>query len=183
MGDPGTFKTIADGVSADSQWLEGLYANYRPGLRRFLVGVVRDGNIADDLVQATFAKAAETGEDVPPDAIKAWLYRVAFNEAMTWKRRLRVDREAKRKRAEETKPPGESPDEALARVELIQRVRQAINQLTEAQQLVLRLRIYEEMTFAEISAETGKPLGTVLTHMRRGLERLRQKLGRAEETK
>jgi RNA polymerase sigma-70 factor (ECF subfamily) len=59
-------------------------------------------------------------------------------------------------------------------------VRQALGQLSEAQQLVLRLRIYEEMTFAEIAAQTGKPLGTVLTHMRRGLEKLRQKLKRQE---
>jgi RNA polymerase sigma-70 factor (ECF subfamily) len=180
MVDPGNPNTIADGVSADPQWLAELYANHRAGLRRFLIGVVRDANLADDLVQVTFAKASTAGDTVRPQAIKAWLYRVAFNEAMTWKRRERVDREAKRRQAEEPDRHAAAPDEALVRRELVEQVRQALGQLSEAQQLVLRLRIYEEMTFAEIAAQTGKPLGTVLTHMRRGLEKLRQKLKRQE---
>ena len=35
-------------------------------------------------------------------------------------------------------------------------------------------RVYEDKTFAEIAAEAGLPLGTVLTRMRRGLEKLRK---------
>lgn len=176
MVDRGNFQTIAARVSADPQWLVELYANYRPGLRRFLIGVVRDRSIADDLVQATFAKAAQVGGEVRPEARKAWLYRVAFNEAMTWKRRTRVDRDAKRLRAAQGERRAETPDEQLAHREVVEQVREALGQLSEAQQLVLRMRIYEEMTSAEIAAATGKPLGTVLTHIRRGLERLRQKL-------
>ena len=35
-------------------------------------------------------------------------------------------------------------------------------------------RVYEEKTFAEIAGETGLPLGTVLTRMRRALEKMRR---------
>ena len=35
-------------------------------------------------------------------------------------------------------------------------------------------RVYEEKTFAQIAGESGLPLGTVLTRMRRALEKLRR---------
>ena len=74
MVDPGNPNTIADGVSADPQWLAELYANHRAGLRRFLIGVVRDANLADDLVQVTFAKAA-TAKGVTGEALLQMLER------------------------------------------------------------------------------------------------------------
>jgi DNA-directed RNA polymerase specialized sigma24 family protein len=48
------------------------------------------------------------------------------------------------------------------------------------QQKVLRARVYEEKKFVQIAAEMNAPLATVMTHMRRALEKLRQKLDRKE---
>jgi RNA polymerase sigma-70 factor (ECF subfamily) len=55
-------------------------------------------------------------------------------------------------------------------------VREAIERLTEDQRQVVRMRIYEEKTFAEIAEELGIPLGTALTRMRAALGRLRTEL-------
>lgn len=66
--------------------------------------------------------------------------------------------------------------DSLARKEVIEEVREAIQELPLNQQRVVRMRIYEQKTFAQIAEETGPPLGTVLTHMRRAMEALRQKL-------
>lgn len=71
-------------------------------------------------------------------------------------------------------PAGESPamisDEA-------QRARAAMNELSPEQQKVLRLSVYEGLSHDLIARSTGMPLGTVKTHARRGLIRLREILG------
>jgi len=63
-------------------------------------------------------------------------------------------------------------------IEVAQR---ALAQLGEDQREILLLGIVEGMTHSEIAMETGKPLGTVKTQMRRGLIRLRELLDHADE--
>jgi DNA-directed RNA polymerase specialized sigma24 family protein len=48
-------------VSADAVWLKTLYAEHGLRLREFVLGVLRNREAADDIVQVTFAKAAEVG--------------------------------------------------------------------------------------------------------------------------
>ncbi len=62
-------------------------------------------------------------------------------------------------------------DEALA-------ARGAFAQLRPEQQQVLRMSIYGGLSHQEIAANTGLPLGTVKTHARRGLDRVRELLAR-----
>lgn len=52
----------------------------------------------------------------------------------------------------------------------------ALTQLSEEQQRVLRLSVFEGFTHAQIAEITGIPLGTVKTHIRRGLIRVREVL-------
>ena len=53
----------------------------------------------------------------------------------------------------------------------------ALQQLRPEQQKVLQLAIYQGLSHQEISGATGIPLGTVKTHARRGLEKIRLALG------
>ncbi|MBL8825420.1 MAG: hypothetical protein JNM18_00445, partial [Planctomycetaceae bacterium] len=55
-------------------------------------------------------------------------------------------------------------------------VRQAIEQLPAEQRQVVRLRIYENRTFAEIATALKLPLGTVLTRMQLALKKLKKAL-------
>lgn len=54
------------------------------------------------------------------------------------------------------------------------RVRALLGDLSEDQRRVLRLSIHEGLSHSEIAAHTGQPLGTVKTHIRRGLIAVRQ---------
>lgn len=56
------------------------------------------------------------------------------------------------------------------------RAAEAFSRLTPEQQRVLRLSIYQALSHEEIARSTGLPLGTVKTHCRRGLIRLRELL-------
>ena len=53
----------------------------------------------------------------------------------------------------------------------------ALNQLRPEQQKVLQLAVYQGLSHHEIAQATGMPLGTVKTHVRRGLIQIREALG------
>ncbi len=55
-------------------------------------------------------------------------------------------------------------------------VRAAVARLDEPYREVVALRFFADLSLAEIAVESGRPLGTVKTHLHRGLLRLRQAL-------
>ncbi len=153
-----------------------LHAQYGGELRRLVLGVVRDPDLAVDVLQATFARAVERGHTARGETIKGWLFQVAFREALTARRRLRTRERAKRRLASLGFHPGERPEDGLIRQETIEAVREALRELPPEQSRVVWQRMYEDKTFAQIAEETGLPLGTVLTRMRLALEKLRRRL-------
>ena len=62
------------------------------------------------------------------------------------------------------------------RAERAATVRSAVARLEEPYREVVALRFFADLSLAEIALESGRPLGTVKTHLRRGLIRLRQAL-------
>jgi RNA polymerase sigma-70 factor (ECF subfamily) len=84
-------------------------------------------------------------------------------------------------RAREHKEP-ESADfgQRIAQVDEAKRAMRAMEQLSEDQQRVLKLAIHQGLTHDEIAQSTGLPLGTVKTHARRGLIRVRELLAGSE---
>jgi len=67
-------------------------------------------------------------------------------------------------------------DEPLLRLEAVQSVREALEELPPEQRQVVRMRIYEEKTFATIAKELKIPLGTALGRMRAATIKLRARL-------
>jgi RNA polymerase sigma-70 factor (ECF subfamily) len=146
-------------------------------LRRFVLGVVRDPELADDVIQATYVKVLERGHEARPESARGWLFRVAFHEALAAKRRMATrDRNYRRFAGLGSDRDPNSPDAPLIRAEVVEAVREALDRLPEEQRRVVLARIYEEKTFAEIAGESNLPLGTVLTRMRRALEKMRRTL-------
>jgi RNA polymerase sigma-70 factor (ECF subfamily) len=71
-------------------------------------------------------------------------------------------------------------EEPLLRLEAVQSVRDALEHLPPEQRQVVRMRIYEEKTFAVIAKELKIPLGTALGRMRAALIKLRARLAPQE---
>lgn len=149
-----------------------LYVEHADELRAFLTGVLRDGELANEAVQATFAKAVETGHTARQETFKGWLFRVAYHEALAIRRRQKVQKKVYRRLAWNSDESSKAPAESLLRWEQAERVRAALDELPPEQQQVVRLRIYDEKTFAVIADELQVPLGTVLTRMRLALKKL-----------
>lgn len=103
--------------------------------------------------------------------------------AMIARRRL-IDRGRKERRRLDSKPLSEGAEgvaqadasRALERGDDSQRALKALESLSSEQQRVLRMSICQGLSHERISEATGMPLGTVKTHARRGLIRLRELL-------
>lgn len=68
------------------------------------------------------------------------------------------------------------PAQLFIRAERAASIRAAVANLDEPYREVIALRFFSELSLAEIADEAGRPLGTVKTHLHRGLQRLRRAL-------
>lgn len=156
-------------------------------LKAFLFGILKDRSLIDDAYQRTVVRAIESSASVRVETIRGWLFQIALNEARQILRdekreQLRRDRLLEELSVESAVRP--SQDEASQRVEagvlhddLAIAIRRSMEKLPVEQQEVIRRRIFDGMAFSEIADAMQLPLGTVLTWMRRGLQRLRQDSG------
>jgi RNA polymerase sigma-70 factor (ECF subfamily) len=160
----------------DSKIVGDCYRDYSEMLRRYVYGLVRDAPLAGDIVQTAFVRLAEQGGQIEPTKRRAWLYRVAYNQAMLLRRQDAVGQRAGQRAAWSHEVAEEAADEGLVRAEAVEQVRAAIGRLPIKLQEIVRLRIYEEKTFAVIAKELKIPLGTALTRMRTALQQLRHAL-------
>lgn len=162
--------------SVSNNEFTALFQELRPELWRFTLGVVKDAHLAEDIVQATFTKALERRSEIRCESIQGWLFTVAYREALALKRKQAswIKTTAKLSawwltRQAETSDP-------LVAAETVERLRRGIEGLPGEQAEVVRLRIEQGLSFAEIARERHLPLGTVLTRMRLAMARLRKEL-------
>lgn len=172
--------TAADSGKLDPSLVAALYVDHGEELRRFLLGLLRDSQLAADVLQATFTKMVERGHETREESRKAWLFRVAYHEAMAWRRRQAVGDRIVRKVARSENGLSAAADEPLIRLEAVEGVRAAMEELPADQRQIVRMRIYEEKTFAVIAEELNIPLGTALGRMRAALIKLRGRLDRSD---
>lgn len=160
----------------DETVLGALYEQQAPRLQAFLTGMLRDPDLAREAVQSTFRKALESAGNVRTESLKAWLFQVAYNEALALRRRQGIEAKSLKRLSHipRNTPPG--AEEQLILEESLQRVRAALHNLPQEQARVVRLRIEQDWTFARIAEELDLPLGTVLTRMRLALQKLRKQL-------
>ena len=154
-----------------------LYELHGEQLRRFLWGVLRDNQLASDVLQTTFVALIESGGPQREEAEKAWLFRVAYHRALAVRRRDAIGEKAYRRLADSLPQGIAAVDDSLLKREEFEQVRAAVQRLPAEQQQIVRMRMYESKTFAEISTELKIPLGTALSRMRAALQKLRTALG------
>lgn len=155
-------------------WLQACYQEHVDRLRAFSLGLVRDHALSEEIVQTTFEIALSKGHEVRAGNEKAWLFQVAYHEAMRLRRRQLVHQKSLKQLAcpQEVLPP----EQQAALSESAERVRTALDSLPAEQKAIVIERMYHDRTFQEISESRSIPLGTVLTRMRLALKKLAQAL-------
>ena len=118
---------MTDEIRLEAEVVSALYVEHAEQLHRFLVGLLKDSQLAHDVLQATFAKAVLQGHTSREETRKAWLFRVAYNEAMAVRRRQNVDGRAMQKIAWSREIGSRPADEPAIRFETVAAVRAAID--------------------------------------------------------
>jgi len=133
------------------------------------------GADAEDVTQATFVAAWVGRETFDPDrgSLLGWLLAIARRKTVDRVRAAARDhRLADAVRALPEPPPTEvAPDRVVDRLV----VADELANLPADQRRVLELAFYDDLTHQQIAAVTSLPLGTVKSHLRRGMQRLKQR--------
>lgn len=148
-----------------------LFDEHIPRLRRYARALTGDRALADDLVQDCLARAWEKlslwqrGSD-----LRAWLFTILHNLYVNDLRR-------RRNRPELIALDDDAPD-PMARGDddgglVLRDLEAALQRLPDEQRAVLLLVGLEEMTYEQAARTLGVPLGTVMSRLARGRERLR----------
>lgn len=151
---------------------------YIPRLRRYARALTGDASAADDLVQDTLERALvkqslwREGTD-----LRAWLFTVMHNVFVNQVRSAAVSRTVQLDDALPDRPQPQSTD----RLE-IRDLDAALQVLPEEQRVVMLLVGLEQMTYDEAARVLEVPIGTVMSRLSRGRERLRRLMQGLPET-
>jgi RNA polymerase sigma-70 factor (ECF subfamily) len=146
---------------------------HREWVRRLARALVHDPSRADDVEQDAWLAALRH----PPrhdTGLKSWLRRLVRHRAAN------ARRAATRRQAHESVAPpqrhDDTPDDAVAQIEELQRVTRAVLALDEPYRTVVALRFYDDLDAHAIAARLSVPVETVRTRLKRALTRLRERL-------
>jgi RNA polymerase sigma factor (sigma-70 family) len=154
-------------TGADSpkiETIEELFAALESPLLSYAQRLVGELSAAEDIVQEAFLKLHSHFSDVREP--RRWLYRTIHNLALNQHRRANkflpmgaADDEGAL--LAETADPQPLPDEQIAHVESIGLVRLSLETLDERSRELIRLKFVENLSYKEISAQTGLTAGHV----------------------
>ncbi|RMG99975.1 MAG: sigma-70 family RNA polymerase sigma factor [Deltaproteobacteria bacterium] len=170
---------------------EALFRRHQRRVFAVALGIVRNEEDALDIVQEAFIKAYRSlprfkGES----SFFTWLYRITTNLCIDHGRRNKKHRassfEEQRTRIDEDGPAAErgaaglrrvtSPDEAVARKEIRDAFRAALDELPEIHRSVIVLRELQGMSYAEMADALGVPKGTIMSRLHHARRKLREAL-------
>ena len=142
-----------------------------PKLRRFAGALTRDPDWADDLVQDCIERALSRWESWRGDgSLKAWLFAILHNLYANGARRRGRFRALFRS-AEDAPEPATPARQADAVT--LHDLERALGQLPEEQRRVVLLVGLEGFSYAEVASIVDVPVGTVMSWLSRGREKLR----------
>ena len=157
----------------------------RTKLYRVAFSWCHNSALADDLVQETLSKALKNASQLrDPELLNSWLFRILNN---CWHDHFRQHREMDDiDEIEDFRYANtDTPEDAHAQNQIVDRVRAAISQLPLGQRQVLTLVDLEEFSYAEVASILGVPAGTVMSRLcraRRSLKELLQELSPSRQT-
>jgi RNA polymerase sigma-70 factor (ECF subfamily) len=159
-----------------------LVERYQRGLYNLCLRMLGSAAAAEDATQDAFIAAFRRLASFRGGSFRAWLYRIAANTCYDELRRRRarptlsLDATVAEGGLAEMAGQGPSPARQVERQETVAAIQRALDALPPDQRLAVILCDVQGMDYAEISAVTGAPLGTVKSRIARARLRLRDLL-------
>lgn len=154
-----------------------LFRHFAPRLKSYLLRLGGTAGSAEELVQETMVAVWRKADRYDPLKASAstWIFTIARN--------LRIDayRRDKHPEIEADDPalapePAEAPDAAVGREQSAAQLTEALANLSEADQALLRMSFFDDLSHSTIAGRLGLPLGTVKSRIRLAFGKLRSAL-------
>ena len=167
---------VLQAQSGSHEALNELFKNVQEPLFRYVVSLVKDRQLAEDILQEVFIRIYRKLRWLrEPQAFRAWTYQIASREAFRYLKRER--RWSDQLRDDQTLMAIPVEEHEFSR-ELIESVPQLVASLSPASRAVVVLFYLHEMSLAETAAVLDIPVGTVKSRLAYGLECLRRNFGK-----
>jgi RNA polymerase sigma-70 factor, ECF subfamily len=144
-----------------------LIVPYIPNLRRYARALIGDREGADDLVQDTLERAVRKFHLWKPGDLRAWLFSIMHNVFVNQLKARKIAYEI------EVDESIAAPMSSVTATDLMDLDR-ALAAISPDQREVVLLIALEDMTYAEVARALGIPIGTVMSRLSRGREKLRR---------
>jgi RNA polymerase sigma-70 factor (ECF subfamily) len=165
------FQLIERTLTGDRSAFSELVTKYQDRLYASMLGFTGSAEEAEDVVQDAFVRAFVKLESFQQSSqFFTWLYRIAFNTALSRhrRRRSRISLDHVRETTGmEPEDRVEAPDESMLRDERVAMVRQAMAQLTDEHRTILVLREMDDNSYETIAEILEISIGTVRSRLSR----------------
>ena len=156
--------------------LDILFKQYYERLVLFAESYVGDMMIAEDMVQDVFLTVLSRPDFADVGYMRAYLYSCVRNNCVNYLRRLDIVDPLNVKLFDAVYYTGDFDLEEEEEEKLILRVEEEIDKLPIQRRKVLKLSVYQGMSYSQIAEVTGLSVNTVKTHMKKAYQELREKL-------
>lgn len=169
-------------ANGDNAAFDILLGRYQKSVFSYILHIVKDNELANDIFQETFVKVITTirqGRYEDSGKFSAWLNRVAHNLVIDHFRRQKGENTVSNDETEhdllnnKELCEGNIEDEMVQK-QLVKDLHKMIHVLPDAQRQVLMMRFYRDMSFKEIAEKTGVSINTALGRMRYALLNMRK---------
>ena len=172
---------VSNYIKGEEASLSILINRHKQRLFSFIYSKVHDRNITEDVFQDTFIKVIRTlkkGNYNEEGKFLPWVMRIAHNLVIDYFRKN--NRMPSFQNTDEfdifsvLKDGGLNAEKQIIQDQIFADVRELVNELPTEQKEVLLMRIYKDMSFKEISENTGVSINTALGRMRYALINMRK---------
>jgi len=152
-------------ASGDRLAMQVLFARYHVRVFRFVLRLVRDESVAEDLISDVFLDVwRQAGRFEKRSAVSTWLLAIARFKALSALRR-KPDEALDEEAAEAIEDPSDNPAVTLAKKDKSAELRKCLGGLSAEHREIIDLVYYHEKSVEEVAVIVGIPENTVKTRM------------------
>jgi RNA polymerase sigma-70 factor, ECF subfamily len=163
-------------ATGDRLAMQVLFARHHVRIYRFVLRLVRDESVAEDLISEVFLDVwRQAGRFEGRSQVSTWLLAIARFKALSALRR-RPDEELDEEAAEAIEDPSDDPEVALDKKDKSAAIRKCLEKLSAEHREIIDLVYYHEKSVEEVAQIVGIPENTVKTRMFYARKRLAELL-------
>ena len=178
---------VTRALTGDQRAYSMLMNRYKENIYFYILKMIGNKTIAEDLTGETFSKAFRQISDYSENyAFSTWLYKIARNATIDYARKRKINTLSIDYDSNEEAVINESslqsympdPEQCMIREQEDESVKQLINSLSPKYKDLIRLRYFKDYAYEEIAAELDIPVNTVKTRLFRAKNILAESLSK-----